>query len=45
MTENRLVVVSELMANGNIAEFVKAEPDVDRLGLVRYLIAFTYHWQ
>ena len=45
MTENRLVMVSELMANGNITEFVKTEPDVDRLGLVCYLIAFTYHWQ
>ena len=36
MTENRLVVVSEWMANGNINEFVKVNIGVDRLGLVRF---------
>ena len=35
MTESRFVIVSELMANGNINEFVRAHVDADRLGLVR----------
>ena len=35
MTENQFVLVSEWMANGNINEFVKANPDADQLGLVR----------
>jgi len=34
MTENRFVMVSEWMVKGNINEFVKAEPNADRLGLV-----------
>ena len=34
MFENRLVMVSKWMVNGNINEFVKADPNVDRLGLV-----------
>lgn len=32
--ENRFVVVSEWMKNGNVNEFVKAHPNVDRLELV-----------
>ena len=34
MAENRFVMVSEWMENGNINEFVKAHTDVNRLGLV-----------
>lgn len=33
----RFVMVSEWMANGNINEFVKANPDADRLELVGFL--------
>jgi len=35
MTEDRFVMVSEWMGNGNINEFVKENLDTDRLGLVR----------
>ncbi|KAF9645013.1 kinase-like protein [Thelephora ganbajun] len=34
MTETRFAMVSDWMANGNINDFVKAHPDVDRLGLL-----------
>ena len=34
MTETQFAMVSEWMANGNINDFVKAHPDVDRFGLV-----------
>ena len=34
MTENRFVMVSEWMVKGNINQFVKANVDTDRLGLV-----------
>ena len=34
MTEIRFEMVSEWMVNGNINDFVKAHPDVDRLVLV-----------
>ena len=34
---DRFVMVSEWMANGNINEFVRADPNADRLGLVRFL--------
>lgn len=34
MTEDRLVMVSEWMANGNINEFMKGDINADRLGLV-----------
>jgi len=37
MDGDRLVMVSEWMANGNIDEFVGANPNADRLGLVRFL--------
>ena len=33
MTEVHFAMVSEWMADGNIKEFVKANPDMDRLGL------------
>ncbi|KAF9644313.1 kinase-like protein [Thelephora ganbajun] len=33
-TENRLMIVSEWMGNGNINEFLKANVDADRLGLL-----------
>ena len=35
MSRDRFVMVSEWMANGNINEFAKANPDADQLGLVR----------
>ena len=34
MSMNRLVMVSEWTVKGNINDFVKANPDADRLGLV-----------
>ena len=37
MTETRFVMVSEWMERGDINEFVKADPDADRLRLVRFL--------
>jgi len=36
VSENRLAMASDWMINGNIREFVKAHPDVDRLGLVGF---------
>lgn len=41
MIENRLVMVSEWMENGNIIEFVKANANVDRLGLVCFSDRFA----
>ena len=46
MAENRFVMVSEWMAQGNIKEFVKANPKVDRFGLVCLsfkLLTPTFH--
>jgi len=37
MTGNRLAMVSEWMARGNINEFLKTDVNADRLGLVRFL--------
>ena len=34
MSEGRFAMISEWMTNGNINDFVKANPDADRLGLV-----------
>jgi hypothetical protein len=34
MSETQFAMVSEWMVNGNINEFVKANPDADRLRLV-----------
>ena len=36
MTEVHFAMVSEWMVNGNINEFVKTYPGVDRLGLVGF---------
>ena len=36
MTETQFTMVSEWMVNGNINDFVKAHPDIDRLGLVGF---------
>ena len=36
MTDVQFAMVTEWMVNGNVSEFVKANRDVDRLGLVRY---------
>jgi len=35
MTESQFAMISDWMENGSINEFVKANPDSDRLGLVR----------
>ena len=46
MTEDQFVMVSEWMPNGNINEFMKADVNVDRLGLVRFsfkVLAFVCH--
>jgi len=40
MTNDRLVMVSEWMVNGNITEYLKMNPNVDRLELVRL---FLFH--
>ena len=34
MSENQFAMISDWMSNGNINEFVKKNPDVNRLGLV-----------
>jgi len=36
MTDNQLAMVTEWMINGDVNEFVKANKDADRLGLVRF---------
>ena len=36
MTETRFEMVSEWMVNGNINDFVKIHPDVNRLRLVGF---------
>ena len=36
MSENQFVMVSEWMMKGNINEFVRANRNADRLGLVRF---------
>ena len=46
MTENKLVMVSEWMENGNINEFVKAYPNANRPELVCFsllLLGLTRH--
>ena len=37
MTETQFEMVSEWMVNGNINDFVKTHPDIDRLGLVGFI--------
>ena len=34
MTKSQFVMISDWMGNGNINEFVKANPEADQLGLV-----------
>ena len=36
MTETQFAMISEWMVNGNVNDFVKARPDVDRFGLVGF---------
>ena len=36
MADNHLAMVTEWMVNGNVNEFVKANKDADRSGLVRF---------
>ena len=33
-SESRFAMISSWMANGNINDFVKSHPEVDRMGLV-----------
>jgi serine/threonine protein kinase len=40
VTENRLVMVSEWMDNGNINEFTAVDTNADRLELVRFFLPF-----
>ena len=48
MNEHHFAMVSEWMENGNISEFVKQNPGVDRLGLVSFLpkvqLSLPYSW-
>ena len=36
MSETQFAMVSDWMVNGNITDFVKAHPDVNRLALVGF---------
>ena len=36
MTDTQFAMVSEWMVNGNINDFIRSCPDVDRLGLVGF---------
>ena len=36
MSENEFVMISDWMVNGNINDFIKAHPDVNRIILVRF---------
>lgn len=40
MTETQFAMISEWMVNKNVGDFVKAHPDVDRLGLVGFSFKF-----
>ena len=42
VTDTRFAMVTEWMANGNINEFLRARPDADRLGLVRFTFKSIY---
>ena len=42
MTETKFAMISDWMANGNLNEFVEANPDVDRLKLVSYSSLYSY---
>jgi len=44
MSENQFAMVSDWMANGNINNFVKAHPDVNRLGLVGFYSMFRFEF-
>ena len=41
MSEGHLAMISEWMVNGSINEFVKANPDANRLKLVRFLLEIS----
>jgi serine/threonine protein kinase len=38
MSETQFAMVSDWMGNGNLSDFVKAHPDVNRLELVRFML-------
>ena len=39
MSETQFAMVSDWMVDGNITNFVKAHPDVNRLALVRFSLS------
>ena len=41
MTESQFAMISDWMENGSIGEFVKANPDADQLGLVRFSLRIS----
>ena len=42
IAENRLVMISEWMTDGNIKEYTKAESNADRLGLVCFHLRSSF---
>ena len=42
MNETRFVMVSEWMSKSDIKWFLKANPNANRLGLVRFLLEVLY---
>ena len=42
MTESQFAMISDWMENGNINEFVKTNPEADKLGLVCLLFKFHH---
>ena len=45
MSESHFAMVSDWMDNGSINEFLKGNPDVNRLDLVRLLSEFSVHFE
>ena len=45
MSESHFAMVSDWMANGSINEFLRGNPDVNRLDLVRLLSEFSFHFE
>ena len=42
MSETRFAMISDWMVNGNINDFVRARPDVDRIGLVGFRLKYYF---
>ena len=46
ISENQFAMISDWMANGNISDFVKAHPEVNRITLVGFVLGlfpFSLH--